>query len=91
MTKFVLEVETTRIVCQLPVVESTLLPIIAFGWVADSISELPAGMKIVIGCRLSGTEFRPAGGEIRRGVQIVAEIVAVPARRKTLETEHLAK
>jgi single-stranded DNA-binding protein len=92
MVKILLETESVRQTKQGPISESQILPITAFGWAADSIAELSAGDKVMLSCRLQATEYRPPGGEIRRGVQIVAEIVAVPvARRKAVEAEIAAR
>jgi single-stranded DNA-binding protein len=91
LVKFLLEVESQRQTRQGPVSEIQTLPIAAFGHVADAVAAVHQYDKIIIGVRLSGTEFKTSDGTIKRGVQLVAESVAAPVpRRKTVEAGDLA-
>jgi hypothetical protein len=43
---------------------------------------LRQGDQLTVGAHLSATEFKPDGGGIKRGIQLVADIVFVTARER---------
>jgi single-stranded DNA-binding protein len=59
--------------------EIHVLPIIAYGWLAEGLAELPPGTSITLGCRLNGTKYEPpGGGEAKHGIQLIADAVSFP-------------
>jgi single-stranded DNA-binding protein len=55
--------------------ESVNLPITLFAQPAEQVKDLKKGDALTIGAHLYGTEFQPAEGAIKRGVQIIADVV----------------
>jgi single-stranded DNA-binding protein len=61
--------------------ESVNLPITLFAQSAEQVKDLHKGDALTVGCRLYGTEFQPAEGAIKRGVQIIADCVFIAKER----------
>ena len=51
----------------------TLISIKCFAGIVEQVRVLSTTTKVRIACRLSGTEFKDAGGKVKRGVQLTAE------------------
>jgi single-stranded DNA-binding protein len=60
--------------------ESCILPISLFSQPAETVKALRRGDQLAIGCHLYGTEFKPDSGPTKRGVQLVADCVFLPAK-----------
>ena len=74
MCKILLEAELAREFSKGELrLETCLLPITLFSWVADQGRALGNGSSVTVAVRLSGTQFEKSPGEIRYGVQLVAE------------------
>jgi hypothetical protein len=61
--------------------ETVVLPISCFSREAEAARDLTADEPIVVGAHLYGTQFELTGGEIRRGVVIVADALLAPLRK----------
>jgi hypothetical protein len=55
--------------------ESVNLPITLFALPAEQVKDLHRGDALTVGVHLYGTEFQPADGAIKRGVQLIADAV----------------
>ena len=55
--------------------ESVNLPITLFAQPAEQVKDLHKGDSLTIGVHLYGTEYQPPDGPIKRGVQIIADVV----------------
>jgi single-stranded DNA-binding protein len=74
MAKLLLEVELVREVTRGEFrAETHLLPVTLFSWVADQARALRNGSAVTIVTHLSGTKFTQPSGEVRHGVQLVAD------------------
>jgi single-stranded DNA-binding protein len=62
--------------------ENVVLPISFFSREAEAVKDLRRGDPLVVGTHLYGTEFQTPAGEIKRGVQIIADAVTFPAAQK---------
>jgi single-stranded DNA-binding protein len=60
--------------------ENTILPVSCFSEPAERVKELRRGDQLTIGTHLYGTEFKPDAGAIKRGIQLVADRVFLPAK-----------
>ena len=62
--------------------EIVTLPVAFFARVAEAVKNLRTGDLLTIGAHLYGSEFRSPEGDIKRGVQIVADAISFPLARK---------
>jgi single-stranded DNA-binding protein len=62
--------------------ETHLLPVVLFSWVADQARALRNGSAITVACRLNGTQYTPTSGEVKHGIQLIAEALLFPPARK---------
>jgi len=83
MAKLLLETELVREVnCGEFRAETHVLPVLLFSWVADQARDLRSGSSVTIAARLNGTQFTLPTGEVRHGVQLIAEALLFTAPRK---------
>jgi single-stranded DNA-binding protein len=83
MAKLLLEAELVREVNRGEFrAETHRLPILLFSWVADQARVLRSGSLVTIAARLNGTQFTLDTGEVRHGVQLIAEALLFPPARK---------
>jgi len=55
--------------------EIVILPVKCFAREAAAVKDLRPGEEVSIGCHLSATKFETDSGELKRGVQLVADSV----------------
>jgi single-stranded DNA-binding protein len=74
MAKLLLETELVREVNRGEFrAETHVLPVLLFSWVADQARDLRSGSSVTIAARLNGTSFTLPSGEVRHGVQLIAD------------------
>jgi single-stranded DNA-binding protein len=56
-------------------VEQIILPINCFSQEAEAVKDLCRGDPVVAGCHLYGTRFETQVGEVKHGVQLIADTV----------------
>jgi single-stranded DNA-binding protein len=61
--------------------ENIILPVSCFSEPAETAKALQRGDQLTIGGHLYGTEFKPEGGMVKRGIQLVADYVFLPAKK----------
>jgi hypothetical protein len=83
MCKLLLETELVREVNRGEFrAETHTLPVLLFSWVADQARNLRSGSSVTIAARLNGTQFTLPSGEVRNGVQLIADALLFSASRK---------
>jgi single-stranded DNA-binding protein len=65
--------------------EEHLLPIVCFAWVAEQAKELVDGARVVVACHLSGSRFEAPSGEVRHGVQLIADGLYFPSAHRPVQ------
>jgi single-stranded DNA-binding protein len=79
MVKVLVEIEQLRPVGRGEFkMELHQIPILAFSRCAEELRALPPGAEVVVDCHLSGTRYEEPGGEVRHGIQLVADAVSYP-------------
>jgi hypothetical protein len=88
MAKLLLETELVREVNRGEFrAETHTLPIILFSWVADQARTLRIRNSVTIAAHLSGTQFTQPSGEVRHGVQLVADALLFASKPVTTAKE----
>jgi single-stranded DNA-binding protein len=55
--------------------ELVVLPVQLFSQPAEQVKDLKEGDSLTLGCHAYGTAFQPTDGPVKRGVQLVADVV----------------
>jgi single-stranded DNA-binding protein len=83
IAKLLLEAELVREISRGELRSEThLLPITLFSWVADQTRTLRSGSSVTVAARFSGNQFEKSPGEIRYGIQLVAETLLFAPPKK---------
>jgi single-stranded DNA-binding protein len=74
MAKVLLEVELVREVGRgefRP--ETHILPVTIYSWLCDQARALKNGSSVTITAHLNGTQYTPPSGEVKHGIQLIAD------------------
>jgi single-stranded DNA-binding protein len=88
MAKVLLEVELVREVNRgefRP--ETHLLPVTIYSWLCDQAHALKNGSLVTIAAHLNGTQYTPPSGEVKHGVQLIADALLFASSPATITKE----
>jgi hypothetical protein len=76
LVKLVLEINLSREIRPGEIqTEFVSLPISLFAHPAEQVKNLKKGDVLTAGCHVSGTQYQPPDGPVKRGVQLIADVV----------------